>query len=151
MIPNPPQLHDSLSIEMFEILFRIVRTSAQGHPIGHDVMVAARSVVRRISPNEYAALMVRRERIGLPPHATKSEQSKPVEAPKPKRKYERPGRPTVQIPPERVQALIDAGMSYRKIGRELQISAMTVCRMGKRTRIQPTPPQNSDSPVLEAR
>ena len=57
-----PTLEEALSV-----LFRIVRTSSQGFAIGHDVMVAARSVVRRAYPDAYRDLERRRRDKNLPP------------------------------------------------------------------------------------
>jgi hypothetical protein len=57
---------DTMVEEMFSVLFRIVRTSTQGGPIGHEVMVDARSIVRRLTPDAYRDLMRRREKAGLP-------------------------------------------------------------------------------------
>lgn len=41
---------------LYKALFRIVRQNIQGHPIGHDAIVAARSAVRRSNPEAYAKL-----------------------------------------------------------------------------------------------
>ena len=52
--------------EMFSVLFQIVRTSVLGGPIGHDLMIQARSIVRRVNPAAYKDLMRRRLKAGLP-------------------------------------------------------------------------------------
>jgi hypothetical protein len=46
-------------IEMYSILFRIVRTWQQRAAVGHDLAMAARSIIRRVNPDEYAAMMKR--------------------------------------------------------------------------------------------
>lgn len=59
----------TLMEEAYAVLFRIVRSNVLGQAIGHDVMVAARSVVRRLYPDAYADLMKRRKKAGLPEHS----------------------------------------------------------------------------------
>ena len=66
--PSPPKrgadvaLMSALQEEMFSALFTIVRQNAQGYPIGHDAMVAARSIVRRVAPDAYADMERRAKR-----------------------------------------------------------------------------------------
>ena len=54
-----PILTNSLVEEMAAVLFRIVRTLQQRHPLGHDLFMDARSVVRRAYPDAYKDLMKR--------------------------------------------------------------------------------------------
>ncbi len=51
--------------EMFSVLFHIVRTNLIGLPIGHDVMAAACSIVRRLNPDAYGDMVRRRNKAGL--------------------------------------------------------------------------------------
>lgn len=53
--------------EMYDVLFRVVRTSVLGGPVGHDLMLKARSIVRRVEPARYKSLLERREIADLPP------------------------------------------------------------------------------------
>lgn len=64
--------------DMCHVLRDIVRTSQQRQPIGHDLMVRARSIVRRALPLEYAAIMKRwpdPHPSPLPPVADKQKRS----------------------------------------------------------------------------
>jgi hypothetical protein len=62
MQPITPELVE----EMYAALFRIVRQNVLGQAIGHDAMVQARSVIRRVSPDAYRNLVTRRKKAGLP-------------------------------------------------------------------------------------
>ena len=46
-------------LEVYDVLFRIVLTWQQRAPVGHDLVMAARSIVRQVTPDEYADLMRR--------------------------------------------------------------------------------------------
>jgi hypothetical protein len=43
--------------EMYRTIFRIVRTWQQRRPVGHDLAMAARSIVRRTDPTAYRKIM----------------------------------------------------------------------------------------------
>jgi hypothetical protein len=60
------KLTPELIEEMYAVLFRVVRTNLEGFPMGHDLMMDARSIVRRTTPDAYADLVARRTRAGLP-------------------------------------------------------------------------------------
>ena len=45
--------------EMYSVIFRIVRTWQQRQAVGHDLVVAARSIVRRMHPDAYADMLKR--------------------------------------------------------------------------------------------
>jgi hypothetical protein len=45
--------------ETYVVLFQIVRTWQQRQAVGHDLVMKARSIVRRVNPDAYADIMKR--------------------------------------------------------------------------------------------
>jgi len=62
--PAPLKLSDPAPVtvpyeDLYAVLFRIVRTWQQRQAVGHDLVMAARSIVRRTHPDAYADLLKR--------------------------------------------------------------------------------------------